>query len=366
MLSAARTRLDDEAKRGIRQLLGEPLDWDHLLDLATEHMVLPLVHRTIREVAPDAPPVPVQRRLRSGLHANVRRNLILAHALVDLLALFAQHDIPVVSFKGPVAAAAVYGDLQLRSFGDLDILVQTDDVLRARALLLDHEFGECRPLAAHFDQPPSWYLSLSEPLSKAEGYVRAPAGKDPIPVDLHWDLTPRYFRHSLDRGALWDRLRTVSLLDTDVRTLSAEDTLLHFCLHGTIHRWERLRLVCDVAELLRRHDALQWDLLLDRASQTHSERIILLGLRLAHELLDAPLPPRVRNRVYSNRAVASLTQRVAHRLFNRPQGLSRIWNAYTHDLQVRDRLVDGLALSLYHTRLALWSSFQTWWAPARP
>lgn len=357
LLCCARTQVDDETKARIRELLArDSLDWDALRRLADEHLVLPLLYHTLNEVAPDAVPSAVQDRLRTGFHANVRNNLLLAHELLDLVALFDEHDIPVVPFKGPVAAVSIYDDLHLRPFGDLDLLVHLQDVPQAQGLLRDHQYKDWETLpplsALDFDRPPSWYSALTEPFSKAKTYFRFLNQNERIGVELHWELMSPYFRHPLDPDSFWDRLRSVTLLDTPVRAFSLEDTLFYFCLHGTVHRWSQLRLVCDVAELLRRHSGLDWERLMDQAERLHSERLLLLGLRLAHELLGAPLPAPVRRRVYDHAAVESLAEKQGRHLFDRPHGASQVWSTYAYNLQVRDRLRDGLGLCARHAYIA--------------
>lgn len=372
LLYCARTQVNEETAERIRGIVDNPIDWSSLIAFANEQMVLPLLHHTLSEVAPDATPSFVQEELRTRFRSSVRNNLLLAHELLGLLELFEKQDVPVVPFKGPVAAATVYGDLQRRPFVDLDLLVRTEDVMRAQTLLSSQQFEEGKPLPSRFDQPASWWLMLTEPVSKEQEYVRNPEKDIPIRVELHWDLAPRHFQHPLDPDVLWERLQTATLLDTQVRTFSPEDTLLYFCLHGTLHRWRPLRLVCDVAELLRRHPGLDWTWLLEEATRLRSKRLLLLALRLAHELLDAPLPASIRQRAYSHSAVASLAERVIPRVLRRSRDIPTYsrpwkWHPFAYYLQVRDCPRDGLGSCVYHLRQSLgyhtnlFSSLRKWW-----
>ncbi|MCA9471117.1 MAG: nucleotidyltransferase family protein [Nitrospira sp.] len=43
----------------------------------------------------------------------------------------------------------------------------------------------------------------------------------------------------------------MSIYDTQVRSLRAEELLLILCVHGSKHVWEELKWVCDVTELIR-------------------------------------------------------------------------------------------------------------------
>ena len=48
---------------------------------------------------------------------------------------FENHGITAIPYKGPALALQVYGDLKLRSFVDLDVLVRRSDAARAGTLL---------------------------------------------------------------------------------------------------------------------------------------------------------------------------------------------------------------------------------------
>ncbi len=73
-------------------------------------------------------------------------NILLTHELQKLLALFADNDVRAVPYKGPALALQLYGNVALRQFSDLDILVHPRDVLRARDLLLAEGYAQLPPL----------------------------------------------------------------------------------------------------------------------------------------------------------------------------------------------------------------------------
>ena len=73
---------------------------------------------------------------------------------------------------------------------------------------------------------------------------------------------------------------------------SLEDALLTACLHGSKEKWWRLLWVADVAALIRRHPALDWTALMERAETSGVRRMILLGLALAQDLFSSVAPSR--------------------------------------------------------------------------
>ena len=50
---------------------------------------------------------------------------------------FAERNIEVLPLKGPVLAEALYGDVTMRAYNDLDLLVRRENFHRAEVLLLD-------------------------------------------------------------------------------------------------------------------------------------------------------------------------------------------------------------------------------------
>jgi hypothetical protein len=75
-------------------------------------------------------------------------------------------------------------------------------------------------------------------------------------------------------------------------------------------------MVCDVAEVIRSPRPIDWDRLVGQAATLNSERMLLLGLRLARDLLDAALPQAVSHRVDGDAVARSLARKVRDRLFS--------------------------------------------------
>ncbi len=160
-------------------------------------------------------------------------------------------------------------------------------------------------------------------------------------VELHWAFGPRDFPLALELEAVRTRLEPVAFGTTLVDTLCAADLMLVLCAHGAKHLWERLEWICDVAELLRRVPISGGDGLLERARALGAERMLLLGLRLAADLLDAPLPERLQRHVAADPVVAALATQVRKRLFRHtPGALPEPWELRAFHFRVRERWSD--------------------------
>ena len=296
----------------------------------------------------------------ADLHAiylhQFRSSIQIRGELPRLLKHLDDHGIAALPFKGPVLAAMAYADENLRTFTDLDLLIRESDVERTVAALSAAGFTEKNPLQPGFDTTWTSYAPWHHPHGNANGYVRDAGTLGALHVDIHWGLASRYFLFPMEPDALWRRRVPVTLnSDVTVDTFSPEDTLLFQCMHAAKDGYYRLSHVCDLAELLRAHPHLDIVTVLERARAVRSERMIQLGLRVSHDLLGAPLPQDVRNRVMENKAVTRLSRRVQTALFRHRHGVPRLLHLARFHLRVRDRPRDGLGAAYHAFRTSLQS-----------
>ncbi len=347
----ARTREAIDLRPRVRQLLDQELDWSYLLQWANRHCVLPLLHRQLVQTFTDLIPEEAALQLNTWARRTAMRNLQRTQELVRVLERLDASGIRALPFKGPTLGLLVYGDVSLRQFGDLDILVPQARFHQAKRLLIDDGY---RPIRLADDQQEVAWMKAD----KSYELVR-----DDAMIELHWEFLHPMHGFYLDPQAVWTRTRSAKVGNLTVPALSREDLVLYLCAHGSKHFWSRLSWVCDVAEVLRTHrDELHWPTLIERAESLHGLRMLFLGLTLAHELLDAPLPEGVYRRAARNEAVQQLAHLARERLFaERPDGSAErafedarleLEDAHFH-LLMRERLRDRLPYYRHLLQLAL-------------
>jgi hypothetical protein len=170
---------------------------------------------------------------------------------------------------------------------------------------------------------------------------------DRIHVEVHWAFTRRYWPFPFDFACLWAHRTTISLEGTTVGIFSPEELLLILCVHGTKDRWAALKWVCDVAELLRIHPAMDWGRVMEQARTSGGIRTLLLGLSLAHTLLGADLPKDVEHRIQAAPVVHALAMQVRTQLCARLNGLPWKNDWHTFHLRVRERVQDRVRYFLF-------------------
>ncbi|MBU1694540.1 MAG: nucleotidyltransferase family protein [Verrucomicrobia bacterium] len=290
----------DEAIAGIR-------DWEAVLQAASFHRMVPLLYWRLRDACPGTVPANVTERLRSRFEENARRNLFWVRELRGLLDLLAGGGVAAIPYKGPLLAEMIYGNLALRDFVDLDILVHERDFPAAREFLRRHGFHSA------VDIPPG-YERAHLKYKGEEIFVR----HDKVVVELQASPLPWYFALPLDPERLWDELQPVRFAGKDVQTLSPEVLLLILCVHGAKHGWYRLDWLCDLAGLLRAYPRMEGPRILARAEAWGAGRMLRLGLCLVQQLLGSELPPSLRESVAADRSLAALRADVERRLLHEP------------------------------------------------
>lgn len=351
LLLCARTEVSSAAAQQIRTLIdGSSVDWDHLFTLARVHGITPLLYHTLSQL-PSPTPVPRQQLQYLDVY---RKNASLRHLrfigeFQRIIKLLKAAGINAIPYKGAVVSLSAYGDAFLREFSDLDVFVSTADIHRARDILTAQGFERrVKPEAEHVD---------------SEGHIRTFQGYDlinpatTVRLDLQDRFGIRYSTFMLTFADLWERHEPLNLLGTVVPNLSPEDTLLVLCAHGTQHRWQRLKWICDVAELLRHKQNLNWQVVLARAEHMQTTRMLHIGLIMAHKYLDAPLPGDVCNRVYKDRSAVRFAEQTFAWLFwsadTLPNLLRRQWYDFSFDATVRQQWHHKIAMLLFVLRRRL-------------
>lgn len=345
LLCCARTCIDAEIALAIRTLLREDIDWAYLIQTARQHGVMPLLCRSLNTTCPEAVPKAIFNQLKGHFHANAQRNLFLTGELLKILTLFTAHDIPAIPYKGPALASMAYGNLALRQFGDLDIVVHERDFIRARDLLISQGYQPPIQLAMAQARP---YLQSEQFRESAQydGSYNIVRNDSKVIVELHWRLTQKAFPFLIAPDRLWKDLKPISLAGTTVLNFLPEDMFLILCMHGTKDAWKQLKWICDIAELIRTHK-IDWQRVMDQASALGSERMLFLGLFLANVLLKTALPEAVLQKMQADSAIKLLATQVREQLFCNTDDSLETDKKYLLHLKARERLKDRIHL-LFH------------------
>ncbi len=248
-----------------------PEQADALVALAEQEGVAPLLRDVLRRGGLETLPPAVRERLDQLYWVVAVRNTRLLQALREILSLLGRQGIPVIVLKGAALAEPLYGNIALRPMGDLDLLLQRQDVPRALEALEQAGYRQ-----AHAEPRPGAHLAHEVELMLYR--VTQPD----LLVELHWSLfDAAFYRERLPMDWFWQTATEARLGDAPARVLGHVAQLLHLCGHVMLHhQGQRLLWRVDVARYLARYgDALDIDLLAEMAR--HCELVLPLRTLLA-------------------------------------------------------------------------------------
>lgn len=330
----------DEIRRLIGAGSGGALDWQAIIAQANKHGVSQLMFHTIEKTAGVALPETVHSELRRQFDWAVRQNLFLTAELIRIIELLEKEGVTAVPFKGPVLADKLYGNLALRVFIDLDILVHPEDREKVREVLLKDRFQpRYHPDSAfQFVKPDSKVIVEVhwEAISFGSDWLRKLKSK-PLPTTLS-HLTPR--------------LKSTTLIGRKVSTLSPEDNLLILAIHGSKHWWSRLNWLSDIAALVHVYPAFDWSWVLEQVNYWKIRRLVFLGLHLAHRHLAVALPEIILGQIDQEPHIDKLSRQVESMIFIEQNFFTRYIKRPTYFRQLWD--VPDERRTLYLDHLALY------------
>lgn len=250
--------------------------------VAAQHRVSGLVLRTMSAL--DDAPDDVAAQLRSTTAHNALRHLVHVGVLRELADELDAAGIRWLAMKGPVLAARYYQDVDLRGYGDLDLLVDHRDfgeaVRRIERLGFRHEIR-------------NWPLA-EEMLA---GQVEMKRG--PVSLDLHWhlhyghdDRRPYGFRPT----QLIARSRRVDVSGVAVPTFTPVDTVTTLAFHAMRSGGHLLVWSGDLHRVLT-VDELDFDEIVEASEAARCAPGTGLMLRRAKQLFGSPVPDEVVERL---------------------------------------------------------------------
>jgi hypothetical protein len=278
LLLATACTIPDHSR--IHTLIANRIDWRAFTDLATFHGVRPLVYRSLQAVCWSQLPAPFQSEWHETARSLTIKTLFIAGEMLRIAAEFRSAEIPVAVLKGSVIAEIAYGDISLREFSDIDLLLHPPDLAPAM------------PIFERLGYRPAWNRDLATTTSflRHVGECRLVNPQLQIDIDLHWRVATKATALAPSLSDFPSGFQPITIAGSPVLSLALSDLPLYLAAQGGWDQWRDLRRLCDLAEFLRRHPHADWQPSLNAARRLGGLRSMLTGLALASSMLDAPLP----------------------------------------------------------------------------
>jgi len=304
LITCCKTELSEDDITFIIQSIQHPsFNIQHLLSLANQHGILPLVYKTLKNLSKEnASPRSLSlskctqystfKQLLSELkvaYTNiVQRNMLMSAELIHIMKLLEDHGIEALAFKGPTLSQMAYGDITLRQYSDLDILVEEKDLYCAAKLIVNQNYEPMNSIE---------FLKNKAKLHVEKNYEFYDK-KHGIKVEIHWRLLNASFWKKFKEYDVFTTQQYTNINHTTIPTLNTKILLLYLCNHGASHMWERLGWIVDIDRLIKSEgDSFNWVEIMTLASSLQSRITLLLGLGLSQALFNTKLPSEIEKQV---------------------------------------------------------------------
>lgn len=300
---ASRCRIDKPEHA--RTLIRSGVEWTRVLSIARWHGVVPLLHTAIVNSGLAEIPHQAASAIRAEFLRQTADSLLYARELVRVMAALEENKVRAVAFKGPALAKRLYNKASLRQCRDLDLLVAQNDLPKALNILHSHGYERCTDHGAD-----------DASLFRTEKDYLVVNAASLFKVELHWAIAEPSFYIRTPFDAIWSRRESVSVLGAAIPVPHTDDLLLLLCIHGARHCWASLKWICDIDELVRQCPNIAWRQLCERASDLGCRRMLLIGLRLAKDVLGTALPAAIEQEIDRDPAVEAVSANLHAKLLS--------------------------------------------------
>ncbi len=270
-------RREEDNQKITRLKLFSPAEWELIAKESEWQGVGPLLYHTLKHLnEPFKIPPELWQDMHNKYIISALSNTRLFSDLEKVFTLLEEIKTPVIALKGSHLAEKVYGNIALRTMGDVDLLVREEDL---------------ETIENAFRQTGAESLGYNCADSRQHFHVTYRFFEKRLVIEAHWKLFSSRYTCQIDHEALWERAKPLNPEQPGVLVLSPEDLLIYICAHTAKHTiYIILRMLYDIFVILANYEkTLQWPELTKRAKQWRLQRPLYVYCRLAHELLGAPL-----------------------------------------------------------------------------
>ena len=334
LVNCCKTNPSKEDIEKIHSCLSLITDHKSLITAATQHGILPLVYKTLKNLYEDHPDTgsTFLNELKVQYMQIAQRNILMSAELLRIMKLFEENGIKALAFKGPTLSQMAYGDITLRQFGDLDILIQKKDRSAMMALLIQEQYIPEIDLKKE----------TKETFFKCVNVIGLHKRSTGIRVEIHWELLSRNYAIDWEEKSLWDKQESVKINHKEIPVLPLEQQLLYLCAHGAKHLFERLEWVCDIDRSIKADPDINWQHLLNEAEKLGIKRMLYLGLALSQQFFGLELPEMIQQKIEQDKALPGLISKVIEINFSKTSQEGKSYSSFRLLWNMRENLSDQL------------------------
>ncbi len=211
--------------------------WNRFVSLVIRHRLVVVMYTLLKDLS-IVLPEEEEERLKQHFELERKKNFILNASLVKLNEVL-EKELKVLWFKGVVQSQRMYNNPLLRSYSDLDLFIDQNDLHQVDQLLRSQGYV---PFNDWTKYSKSHFSKYSE-IIKEIGYVNE---KTKVFIDVHWNLVFAKQLLPFTFSEIYQDSIQVDLHGKKIRTLSDEYNFFYLNIHGCFDGWKSLSQLFDV------------------------------------------------------------------------------------------------------------------------
>lgn len=260
--------------------------------MAYSHGVFPVVYNTLKDFK-NIIPLNIVLNMKLNFMDIVKRNMLLTSELIKILDLLEKNNIKVIAFKGPSLSQLAYGDITLRQYVDLDILVDSKDLYNSAMILKSIDIKSDTSLD---------FLKNKKLIEVGSDFSLF--SNNNVHLELHWNLFRKLLNQKSSNFVSINNLE-VDINSKTIRTLNYDYLLIYLCVHGSKHLWERIEWIVDIDKLMK-IGKFDWEFIINTSKELKVYNMFLLGISLSDELFKSHIPNEIKEHYNKNRKLIDL------------------------------------------------------------
>ncbi|NCB85442.1 MAG: hypothetical protein EOM44_13270 [Bacteroidia bacterium] len=258
-------------------------DWDYLSRTIIERGIGPLFFKKLSLLSNAALiPEVAKSNLQQAYFRTLSRSMVLYDAFRKVADAFTVNHIQVVALKGIHLAEWLYGDIGLRQFSDIDLLVTPEDGERCLQILIALGFRQSGD-------------EVSNTIMEYSGIVHyPPMVRNDVSVEIHINLHRRQKPYNLDAGKIIENSEPMVLNQSQVQVPELHDLLIFLCIHLDKHFTQgdiQFTSFNDITNLIDLHgEEIDWEKCISRCREFNCESVVFKYLLLVNRFFNISLP----------------------------------------------------------------------------
>ncbi len=298
MFLASRVHSDANVDLQVSATARAVTEWQKVVTLGDLNRVQPLLYRSLRRCVVENIPERTFRALKGQVAITAMRNEGAVAELAGLQRSFDARALRVLHYKGATVAVRFYGELNLRTFHDIDFLIEPRDLSVV-----------CEALEASGYTNAVSFTERERELHEAE-QKEFLFQKRGFNIEPHWKFTARRFEFDVDYEGIWRRAESIRVASEQVLVPSTEDVLILMMLVGAAGYWKRLQMLVDIAAVTNGPVPVDWVSVETEMKRLRATRVMHLATYLAHALCGADIPAVILTAARGDPVVGVMAQRV--------------------------------------------------------